>query len=159
MILLALSPYWHFRHELYEAPFWVALAVVLLALERRDSVAEVAALSIVVCMHQWGLLFLPFIVLFVVRSRSRLHAIAMATSALAVGALVVGVASRGDLPSFWQHTVAYYGATLTSWAQHDAFPRTSLYLTPWIARAGGATAVKIASALLVAAVFGWACLA
>jgi hypothetical protein len=156
VILLALSPYWHFRHDLYEAPFWVALAVALLALERRDSVAEVAALSVVVCMHQWGLLFLPFIVLFVMRSRSRLHAVAVAASALGVGALVVAVASAGDLGAFWQHTVAYYAATLTSWAQQDAFPRTSLYLTPWIARVGGATAVKAASALLVAAVFSWA---
>jgi hypothetical protein len=158
VILLALSPYWHFRHELYETPFWVALAVLLLVLERRNSVAEIAALSIVVCMHQWGVLFLPFIVLFLMRSRSRLHAVAVAVSALGVGALVVAAASGGDLAAFWRHTVAYYGATLASWAQQDAFPRTSLYLTPWIARAGGATAVKAASALLIAAVLGWACL-
>lgn len=157
MILLALSPYWHFRHELYEAPFWVALAVLLLAIERRDSVAEVVALSIAVCMHQWGLLFLPFVVLLLVRSRSWRHGLAVAGSALAVGALVVAVASRGDLPSFWQQTVAYYEATLASWAQQGAFPRTSLYLTPFIASAGGATAVKVASLGLLAAVFGWAC--
>ena len=158
VILLALSPYWHFRHELYEAPFWVALAVVLLALERRDSLVEVAALSIVVCMHQWGLLFLPFIALLLARSRSWRFALGVAASALAAGALVVALASEGNLAAFWQHTVAYYGATLAAWAQQDAFPRTSLYLTPWIARAGGATAVKAASALLVAAVLGWACL-
>jgi hypothetical protein len=158
MILLALSPYWHFRHELYEAPFWVALAVLLLTLEHRNSLAEIAALSIVVCMHQWGVLFLPFIVLFLTRSRSRLYAVAVAGSALGVGALVVAVASGGNLAAFWQHTVAYYGATLAAWAQQGAFPRTSLYLTPWIARAGGATAVKAASALLIAAVLGWACL-
>jgi hypothetical protein len=123
MILLALSPYWHFRHELYETPFWVALAVLLLVLERRNSVAEIAALSIVVCMHQWGVLFLPFIVLFLMRSRSRLHAVAVAVSALGVGALVVAAASGGDLAAFWRHTVAYYGATLATWAQQDAFPR------------------------------------
>ncbi|HLE61031.1 MAG TPA: hypothetical protein VI700_05800, partial [Thermoanaerobaculaceae bacterium] len=157
VILLALSPYWHFRHELYEAPFWVALAVVLLALERRDSVAEVAALSIVVCMHQWGVLFLPFILLFLMRSRSRAYGLAVAGFALAVGALVVAVASAGDLAAFWQQTVAYYATTLTSWVQQGAFPRTSLYLTPWIARMGGAIAVKAASVLLVTAVFGWAC--
>ena len=157
-ILLALSPYWHFRHELYEAPFWVALAVVLLALERRHSVAEVAALSVLVCMHQWGLLVLPFVLLFLVRARPWVYGLGVAASALGVGALVVAVASAGDLAAFWQHTVAYYAATLTSWAQQDAFPRTSLYLTPFIARVGGAAAVKAASALLVAAVFGWACL-
>ena len=157
VILLALSPYWHFRHELYEAPFWVALAVVLLALERRDSVAGVAALSIAVCMHQWGVLFLPFILLFLMRSRSRAYGLAVAGFALAVGALVVAVASAGDLAAFWQQTVAYYATTLTSWVQQGAFPRTSLYLTPWIARMGGAIAVKAASVLLVTAVFGWAC--
>jgi hypothetical protein len=158
MILLALSPYWHFRHELYEAPFWVALAVFLLALERRDSVAEVAALSIVVCMHQWGVLFLPFVLLFLVRSHSRAHGLAVAGSALAVGALVVAVASGGDLAAFWQQAVAYYTATLASWAQQGAFPRTSLYLTPWIAAIGGASAVKLASLVLVAGAFAWACL-
>ena len=120
MILLALSPYWHFRHELYEAPFWLALAVVLLVLERRDSVAEVAALSIVVCMHQWGVLFLPFILLFLMRSRSRAYGLAVAGCALAVGALVVAAASAGDLAAFWQHTVAYYATTLTSWVQQGA---------------------------------------
>jgi hypothetical protein len=157
MILLALSPYWHFRHELYEAPFWVALAVLLLAIERRDSGAEVVALSIVVCMHQWGLLFLPLIVLVLIRTRSWRHGVAVAGLALAVGALVVVVASRGDLSSFWQQTIAYYGATLASWVQQGGFPRTSLYLTPFIASAGGATAVKVVSLGLVAAVFGWAC--
>jgi hypothetical protein len=155
-ILLALSPYWHFRHELYEAPFWVALAVLLLALERRDSVAEVAALSIVVCMHQWGVLFLPFVSLFLVRLRSR--GLAVTASALAVGALIVAVASGGDLAAFWQQTVTYYTTTLASWAQQGAFPRTSLYLTPWIAAIGGAAAVKLASVILVTAAFAWACL-
>jgi len=158
MILLALSPYWHFRHELYEAPFWVALAVLLLALETRNSVAEVAALSIVVCMHQWGVLFLPFILLFLMRSRSLAHGLVVAGSALAVGALVVTVACGGDLAAFWQQTVAYYATTLASWAQQGAFPRTSLYLTPWIAAIGGAAAVKLASGVLVAAAFAWACL-
>jgi hypothetical protein len=157
VILLALSPYWHFRHELYEAPFWVALAALLLVLERRETVAEVVALSILVCMHQWGLLFLPFVLLFLIRSRSWRNGLGVAGSALAVGALVVGVACRGDLTSFWQQTVVYYAATLTSWVQQDAFPRTSLYLTPWIARVGGATAVNAASGALLAAVFAWAC--
>jgi hypothetical protein len=158
MILLALSPYWHFRHELYEAPFWVALAVLLLALERRDSVAEVAALSIVVCMHQWGVLFLPFVLLFLMRSRSRAHGLAVAGCAFAVGALVVAVASGGDFAAFWQQTVAYYATTLASWARQGAFPRTSLYLTPWIAAIGGAVAVKLASVVLVSPAFAWACL-
>jgi hypothetical protein len=158
MILLALSPYWHFRHELYEAPFWVALVVLLLALERRNSAAEVVALSIVVCMHQWGVLFVPFVVLFLARSRSRRHAVAVAGSALVAGALVVIVACGGDLAAFWRHTVAYYGATLASWAQQGGFPRTSLYLTPWIAAVGGAAAVKVTSLVLVAAAFVWACL-
>lgn len=157
VILLALSPYWHFRHELYEAPFWVALAVVLLVLARGESVAEVVALSVLVCMHQWGVLFLPFVLLFLIRSRSWRHGLCVAGLALAVGALVVGVASRGDLASFWQQTVAYYGATLSSWAHQGGFPRTSLYLTPWIARAGGATAVALAGIGLVTAIFGWAC--
>jgi hypothetical protein len=158
VILFALSPYWHFRHELYEAPFWVGLAVLLLALERRDSVAEVAALSIVVCMHQWGILFVPFVLLFLARSRSRAHGLVVAGSALAVGALVVTVASGADLAAFWQQTVTYYATTLASWAQQGAFPRTSLYLTPWIAAVGGAPAVTLASLVLVGAVFAWACL-
>jgi hypothetical protein len=157
VILLALSPYWHFRHELYEAPFWVALAMALLVLERRDAVAEVATLSILVCMHQWGVLFLPFILLYLIRTRSLRHGLAVTGSALGVGALVVTVASRGDFASFWHQTVAYYGATLASWVQQGALPRTSLYLTPWIGLLGGAVAVTAASAALLAAIFGWAC--
>jgi hypothetical protein len=156
LILLALSPYWHFRHELYEAPFWVALVVLLLAIERRDRAVEIVTLSVLVCMHQWSVLFLPFIVLLWARSRSWRYGLATAGSALAVGALVVGVASRGDFASFWQHTVAYYSAALTLWVEQGGFPPGSLFLTPSIASVGGVAAVRVASLAFVAAVFVWA---
>jgi hypothetical protein len=156
LILLALSPYWHFRHELYEAPFWLVLTALLLVLERRSPPAEVAALAVVVCMHQWGVLFLPFVALFLARSRSRAYGLASAGVALGVGALLVAVVSRGDPAAFWQQTMTSYGSTLASWARHASFPVVSLYLTPWIAALGGATAVELASAAGVAAVFAWA---
>ncbi|MBZ5587535.1 MAG: hypothetical protein LAO05_03160 [Acidobacteriia bacterium] len=156
LILLALSPYWHFRHELYEAPFWVALTALLLVLERRSPPAEVAALALVVCMHQWGVLFLAFVALFLARSRSRAYALALAGVALGVGTLVVVVASQGDVGAFWQQTMTSYAGTLASWARHGLFPDTSLYLTPWIAALGGATAVKLGSLVGVAVVLGWA---
>ena len=156
LIVLALSPYWHFRHELYEAPFWLVLTALLVAMERRSPAAEVAALAVVVCMHQWGVLFLPFVALFMARSRSRAYALALTGIALGVGTLAVVVASHGDVAAFWQQTMTSYGGTLASWARHASFPDVSLYLTPWIAALGGATAVKLAAAAAVAAVFAWA---
>jgi hypothetical protein len=156
LILLALSPYWHFRHELYEAPFWVVLTALLLAMEKRSPPAELAALAVVVCMHQWGVLFLPFVALFLARSRSRAYGLALAGSALAVGALTVVVASRGDPAAFWQQTMTSYAGTLATWARHGSFPEVSLYLTPWIAALGGPAAVTLVPLVGAAAVFAWA---
>jgi len=156
LILLALSPYWHFRHELYEAPFWVVLTALILAMERRAPVAEAAALAILVCMHQWGVLFLPFVALYLSRSRSRAYGLALAGVALGVGSLAVVAVTHGDPAAFWRQTMASYGGTLVLWTRQASFPPVSLYLTPWIAALGGPAAVRAAPIAAAALVFLWA---
>ncbi len=156
LILLALSPYWHFRHELYEAPFWLVLTALLLAMERRSPPAEVAALAVVVCMHQWGVLFLPFLALYLARSRTRAYAAAASAAALGTGALAALAVSHGDVAAFWRQTTASYGPTIELWTRGSAFPPVSLYLTPWIAALGGPLAVKAAPFVAAVAVFAWA---
>ncbi len=156
LVLLALSPYWHFRHELYEAPFWVVLTVLLLAMERRARPAEVAAFAVVVATHQWGVLFLPFVALYLARNRSRAYGVSTAAVALGVGALVVLAVSRGDPAAFWGETMSSYASTIALWTRGASFPPVSLYLTPWIAALGGAAAVRVAPVVGAAAVLVWA---
>jgi hypothetical protein len=153
--LLAFLPYWHVRHELYEAPFWVVLLLAVLAVDEDwPATVQAVLLGLLLCFHQWGLLLGPFLLVYAARKRSpaRAAAVGAAGGVLALG--VVGLASRGDLSGFVAATFGTYPRMLEDFVAGRSFPPGSMSLTPFLADAFGARGVRLLNAGLQAALFG-----
>ena len=61
LICFMMFPYWHYRHELYETPFWLVLLLTLFAFDKGHKLSFSLGLSILCITHQWGILFAPFL--------------------------------------------------------------------------------------------------
>ena len=61
LICFMLLPYWHYRHELYEPPFWLILLLTFIAFDRGHTLGFALGLGTMGLTHHWGVLFGPFL--------------------------------------------------------------------------------------------------
>ncbi len=144
--LLAFFPYWHYRHELYEAPFWVALLLLVIAVADDAHFAlRALLLGIVVCFHQWGVLLAPLVLVYAMRKTSVVEAASLAVIASVLGLSVVHLFCRGAWEAFTFHTFRYYSDMLAGFVANDSFHDASMSFTRWIGKLGGAAGVQLAN--------------
>jgi hypothetical protein len=55
------NPYLAFRHDTYEAPFWMIILLVLMTLETNSPILNGVLVGILFCTHQWGWVAFPFL--------------------------------------------------------------------------------------------------
>ena len=126
-----LLPYWHYRHELYEAPFWFLLFLTLLALERGRLWMVALGLGTMMGTHQWGWLFAPLLLAGLSRSRGWKAAGWCAAGALACGGVLLGMGIGSHVSEFQEHVFGTYRRIL----QDGLYPM-SMYLTPHVLALG-----------------------
>jgi hypothetical protein len=142
--LLLFFPYWHLRHDLYEAPFWVLLVLVILAIDRPVRLAlQIPLLAGLVSFHQWGVLLAPYLLVYAARRSSPAQSALLGLTSILLAFLAVWCFSRGDLASFLASTIGSYDAVLRDFTVNRSFPPGSMSLTPWIVGWAGATGVRL----------------
>ncbi len=130
VILFLLMPYWHYRHELYEPPFWFVLSLCFAAWQSRRFVALGLALGLLAATHQWGWIFAPYFVVSEFRRNGFSKAGLIRTGATGVlaaasGALLLVIGIRGQFGSFKEHVFGFYERYM---AGGDLYPM-SLYFS------------------------------
>ena len=139
LVLLAFSPYWHYRHELYEIPFWVVLFAVILISDKKRFFLHLIAFTVLITFHQWGVLFFPFIAIYLIRRTSLKYVVSVAAISFALSVLILAVFCRLDFSAFFLNAFKYYDEVLKG---GNLFPG-SLYFTPEIVRITGPSGIKL----------------
>ncbi|MBI3291866.1 MAG: transposase [Elusimicrobia bacterium] len=122
-----LLPYWHYRHELYETPFWSLLLVTLFALARGRGWGFTLGVGAMVGTHQWGWLFAPFLLLSWCRMKGWKAMGWSGLGALVVGGLILAVGIRSHVREFYEHVFGFY---IKRFKINELYPM-SLYFAPW----------------------------
>jgi hypothetical protein len=133
LTLLAFSPYWHYRHELYEIPFWVILFAVIMNCDKKRYLIHPIAFAVLISFHQWGVLFFPFIMIYLGRRTSWGYASLVAVVSSFLSVLIVAFFCKFDFSAFLLHTFKYYDGVLKS----GSLSPGSLYFTPETVRIMG----------------------
>lgn len=141
--MLAFFPYWHYRHELYEIPFWIILLVTIFTLDTKKLLLHFILFPVLITFHQWGILFLPFLLIYLAYRRSFLYAFFVAVNSLAIAAIIVGYFCKGNFAAFYEQTFQYYSTVLIGFVQNNSFHLNCLYLTPEIAKLFGYVGLKM----------------
>lgn len=127
-----LLPYWHFRHELYEMPFWFVLLFSLFFLQKGRIFVFAMSLGLLMATHQWGILFAPFMLVVLAHQRGwKTAALTCAVSLAVAGAIffaVVGFHFR----EFYENIVVTYSQILS---EGRLYP-FSMYFTLYIDQYG-----------------------
>lgn len=131
-VALVFFPYWHMRHELYEAPYWVVLALSLEAFRRGSRLVFAAAFGLALATHQWSWGFAPFLALgWNGRVGARGACLTMGGAlVLGLGLLVWG--TRGEWLAFHEHVFGYFSSRIERGETHA----WSLYFFPLLESAG-----------------------
>lgn len=148
LALLLFFPYWHYRHELYETPFWVILLATVLSLEKKQPFLHFILFAVLFSFHQWGILFAPFFFIYLMRSTSFAYTFKIFVSASILSLLFVSIACRGQFSSFLEHVFYYYNRVLAECIRNDSFSPVCLYFTPWLAKVTGHMGLKIFNAVV-----------
>ncbi|KMP11209.1 hypothetical protein UR09_04020 [Candidatus Nitromaritima sp. SCGC AAA799-A02] len=127
IVCFMMFPYWHYRHELYESPFWFLLLLTLLAFDKGHTVGFVLGLTGILVTHHWGLLFAPFLLTAYFRKKGLQIAILCLLSVALACFTLFAVFLKGNFGDFYQHTFGTYTGGIPS------IP-TSMYLSLWFAK-------------------------
>ncbi|MGH7772837.1 MAG: hypothetical protein ACREQA_11465, partial [Candidatus Binatia bacterium] len=142
--VFVLLPYWHYRHELYEIPFWVALFATLYALHRGAVTAFTIGLGLLIATHQWGCLFWPFFLVFVMRKQGWKPAIYSGLGSIILGSAVFFIVTGVNFLDFYEHTFSTYKRII---ANEEVYPM-SMYLTPYVVKLISASSLLLLQAFL-----------
>jgi hypothetical protein len=123
-------PYWHYRHELYETPFWFLLLITLLALHRGHIWGFTFALGEMIGTHQWGWLFAPFLLISLSRIKGRKPAVLSCIGVIALGGVILAIGVRSYYSEFYDHVFRYYNRVI----QKGDFYPMSMYFTPYFSK-------------------------
>jgi hypothetical protein len=124
-------PYWHFRHDLYETPFWFLLLITLLALHRGHLWGFTFALGGMIGTHQWGWLFAPFLLISLFRRiKGRKLAVLSCINAIAFGGVILAIGVRSYYSEFYDLVFGYYNRMI----QKGDFYPMSMYFTPYFSK-------------------------
>lgn len=132
LVCFMMFPYWHYRHELYESPFWLALLLTLLAFDRGSVVGVSFGLAGMLITHHWGILFGPYLLIGFFKKKNVKAASACFLAGVFFAMAVVFTLLKGDLRPFFLHAFGTYG----TFDYVEAFYPMSMYLSAWFARFG-----------------------
>ena len=150
-LALAYLPYWHLRHELYEAPFWVVLLLSLYLLKTGRLGWAGGGLGFLAAMHQWAWVLAPFLGLYLLRREGLKRTLLVATGASAAGYGVLAFGVQGNWEAWQHHIFGYYEQFL---AQGNPY-LMALYLTALFGKLGLLGWLKPLQLIGVLG-FGWA---
>jgi hypothetical protein len=133
LICFMLFPYWHYRHELYEAPFWLILLLTLFAFDKAHQLWFALGLATLCITHQWGILLAPFLLLGFFKKKGLGPAL-LCVLPVAFAFLVVYIMIlKGNFNDFYTHTFGYYdGLKVTS--VNQSFYPLSMFLSLWFVK-------------------------
>ena len=139
-----LLPYWHYRHELYETPFWLLLLATLLALDHAPALVVALGTGLLAATHQWGWLFAPYLVVAVLKRKGWRQAGAVAGAAGLVALVVVELTVHGSPKAFFENVLGTYDRM----TEQSYFYSMSMYFSPIFGRLGAASLLRPIQALL-----------
>ena len=127
VICFMMFPYWHFRHELYESPFWLILFMTLLAFDNGHKIWFSLGLASLTATHQWGLLFVPLMLIgFYKKHGFRIALLCFLPTMLLCSMIFVGFL-KGNYSNLFHHTLGIYDVGV------PVIP-TSMFLSLWFAK-------------------------
>ena len=118
-------PYWHLRHELYEAPFWLLLFATLLSWRSAQVPTFALSLGLMAGTHQWGWLFAPLLVLGFWRAHGFRRALLAGAGAALVGGAFLAAFVLPARHAFAEHVFGYFDEMMRAGTMHPM----SLYVT------------------------------
>ncbi|OGS21270.1 MAG: hypothetical protein A2252_08370 [Elusimicrobia bacterium RIFOXYA2_FULL_39_19] len=130
LIAFFLLPYWHFRHELYEAPFWMLLTVVIFALYRNFFWMSAIVLGLLISMHQWGILFAPYLAIYQYKTTNLKKTILMIFVSSIIAITVFLLIPGFNVKDFFEHTIVFYKKVINE----KAFPPLGMFFTPYFSK-------------------------
>ena len=127
IICFMMFPYWHFRHELYESPFWLIMILTLFAFDKGYNVLFSLGLASLAITHQWGLLFVPLMLIGFYKKYGFRTAIFCFLRVVLVCLMVFAIFLKGNYNNFFHHTFGIYDVGV------PVIP-TSMFLSLWFAK-------------------------
>lgn len=128
VLLLFMLPYWHYRHELYEAPFWLILIINLLCLYWKKPAWFGITLGLMAGMHQWGILFFPFLLIAYVKRFGKKNIFMSLICSSAVFGIIFLFFVLPNFALFMQNVFGFYQKVYQA---REFFPM-SMYFTPML---------------------------
>lgn len=132
LICFMMLPYWHYRHELYESPFWLVLLLTLLAFDRGSVVGVSLGLAGMLITHHWGVLFAPYLLIGFLKRKNVKAASVCFLTGVSLAMVAVFMLLKGNVGVFFSHAFGNYG----TFTYVEAFYPMSMYLSAWFARFG-----------------------
>ena len=126
ILFFAFLPYWHYRHELYEIPFWFLTFLTLLFLNRKAFWPAFLLTGLMIGTHQWGWLFAPFILIHIFLHNVLKHSLLGGMIAVLLGWAIIMMGSGLHWHEFYQHIFGTYEITL-----QVRVNTLSMYFTPF----------------------------
>lgn len=127
-----LLPYWHYRHEIYESPFWLIILFAFLAFDRNHALGFGVCLGCMLFTHQWGLLFIPYMLIAFYRKNGLKSAAKSIFIAITLPILSFFLFLEGNFLDFYQHTIGTY----KDYSHFENFYPMSMYFSAWLVKFG-----------------------
>jgi hypothetical protein len=118
-------PYWHFRHELYEVPFWLYLTITFILLNKDRFLLALIFLGILFGTHQWGWLFLPYFLIYMYHKWGWKKTLSGMPVIIITGILLLMICIQTDFADFYQHIFGTYGKVM----ENKSFYPMSMYFS------------------------------
>jgi hypothetical protein len=143
IVLFWTNPYLAFRHEIYDAPFWLFILLTMITLKPSHFLINGVLVGILASMHQWAWAAAPFFFAYQFRSLSLKKIFLWSSCFLITWSLIMGPFLLNDLDGFLGQLFGAYGigkdficdtglALPTGWERiRDANPY-SMSLYSWI---------------------------
>lgn len=125
-----LLPYFHYRHELYETPFWFFTLVTLIALYKKHFIGFTLGLIGMMVMHQWGWLFAPFILIGFSLNCGLKKTLGSLSLALLLSGIIISLVIKFHYREFYEQTLQYYDKL----ALKNEFYPMSMYFSAYFAK-------------------------
>ncbi len=106
--IFILFPYWHLRHELYEAPFLLVLLATFLALSAKRITLFSICVGLLISTHQWGVLFAPFLVIYLIHEHGWKTAFRCGIIAVIVAGIIFSAVIQFHYQEFYANVVELY---------------------------------------------------
>jgi len=112
LICLMMFPYWHYRHELYETPFWLVLLLTLFAFDKGHKFWFSLGLSILCITHQWGILFAPFLLIGFFKKKGLVSTALCIVSVTLFFWITYKIILKENLNDFYMQTLGPYDGVI-----------------------------------------------